>query len=1120
MRRGLRALALPTVGAAAVALLQVPALTQGRGDDFRATALEPSSSHSLTVKKLPGSRMVSLMVKLEEPSLAAYQGGIAGLAATSPRITGAPRLDLDSASAKAYRAYLDSRFQAFHDACRNALPSARVIHRLPVVFGGVSVVVPEGQEEQVRQLPGVQAVYKDELLSLDTAHSPQFIGARTIWNMLGGQDSAGEGVVVGDLDTGIWPELPSFSDPDPFGKPYPPPPARWAGTHCDFSGGANPGNPFTCNNKLIGAQRVMSTYDAVVGLLPTEFTSARDDDGHGSHTSSTAAGNAGAEATLGGIPLREVSGVAPRAHVVMYKVCGYGGCYTSDSAAAIDQAIGDGVDVLNFSISGGNNPYSDAVSLAFLDAYAAGVFVATSAGNAGPAPDTVAHREPWTTTVAGSTSDSIFRGSLTLTADGGAQLTLKGASVTGDISVSTPVVSAADFGDALCLNPFAPATFTGQIVICRRGTNARTDKGQNVAAGGASGMILSNANPTDTINQDNHFLPAIHLTSASGAALEAFRSTHTNVRATFTQGTLRSIYDFPGGPPSLWPGTAGGADVMASFSSRGGPGQTLGISKPDVTAPGVQILAGRTLAPAAPDSSATGAPGLYMFISGTSMSSPHVAGAGALLKALHPDWTPWQIKSALMTTARTRVVKEDGITPANAFDYGSGRIDLSQAGSPGLTFKSPAKQDFLDHQGDLWNLNYPSLYIPVHPGRITVERTIHSERKHTSLWSTYVDAPRDVDVIVPRFLILPGHGDRTFSITVDARNVPTGEVRFARLRLWHDHESAEFPITIVRRQASVSLQKTCAPTSLNLYGTTDCTISFTNTTFDPQTVLVSDWLPRELKLKGPVTGGTAIGSRRVSFNGTLAPAEPPGISVADGLSPAGGYLPLSAFGIAPVAGVGDETIVNFNVPAFVYAGNTYTRIGMVSNGYLVAGGGTGADVQYVNQELPDPDRPNNVLAPFWTDLDPGTGGAMRAGILTDGVNNWVIFDWEDVVNYGTSAKNSFQVWIGINGVEDISYTYGPALTGGAGGDLTVGAENSFGNRGQNYYYNGTGTLPDDTTQINVTSTPAAPGETHTISFTAKAVEKGHWENCASMTGGFFGTSLSCVQGRVEKHWRH
>jgi hypothetical protein len=1123
MTRRERAFGLCGAAAAALLALQVPALTQGRAESFRATALEPASQQSLTVKKhpTPGREQVSLLVKLAEPSIAAYQGGIAGLAPTSNRVTGARRLDLRSPDARAYASFLDREFRDFENRCRGVIPSARVTHHLGVVFGGVSVVVPEDQVEAVRRLPGVQAVYEDRLLTPDTARSPQFIGAPTIWRDLGGQESAGEGVVVGVLDTGIWPELPSFSDPDPSSKPYPPPPASWTGTDCDFSSGTNPGPAFACNNKLIGAERFMATYEALIGLLPTEFTSARDDDGHGSHTSSTAAGNGEALATLtNDVPLHEVSGVAPRAHVAMYKVCGNQGCFTSDSVAAINQALADGVDVVNFSISGGNDPYSDAVSLAFLDAYAAGVFVAASAGNTGPGPDTVAHREPWTTTVAASTHDEIFKGALYLFADGGASLELHGVSVTGAVSTPTPVVSAADYADALCLNPFPAGTFSGQIVVCQRGTNARTDKSANVAVGGASGMILSNVNATDTINQDNHFLPAIQLTAASGAALDAFLATHTGVRATFTQGRLTRIDHFPGGPPSLFPGTAGGSDVMASFSSRGGPEQTLGISKPDVTAPGVQILAGRTLEPAAADSSATGAPGLYMFISGTSMASPHVAGSAALLLALHPDWSPWQVKSALMTTARTWVVKEDGKSRADAFDYGSGRIDLNRAGRPGLTFKTPARQDFLDHRDDLWNLDYPSLYVPTHPGQTTVRRTLHSELDRASVWFAEVSAPRDVHVSVPRFVYMPAHGDRTIDVTVDARNVPLGEVRFARLRFRYRDIRADFPITLVRRDAVVSLQKTCSPAVLRVDERTDCTISFTNTTFDPQAVSVSDWLPRQLRLWGPVTGGTAFGGHFVGFHGTLAPAEPPSVTVAKGVSPGGGFLPLSLYGVAPISGVGDETITNYNVPAFVYAGQTYTRVGLVSDGYVVVGGGTGADVQYVNQHLPDPARPNNVLAPFWTDLNPGAGGAMRIATLTDGTNTWLVCEWDAVPNYSsTSQTNSFQAWIGLDSVEDISYAYG-AVTAGEGGFLTVGAENSFGNRGDDYYYNGTGTAPSDSAQLVVSSTPGAPGETHTIQFKARAVDDGYWENCARMTGDFFGTSVSCVQGEVKRKHRH
>src|SRR5262249_47828779 len=159
--------------------------------------------------------------------------------------------------------------------------------RLNVIVNAVAMQVPSDQVDKLKALPGVVGVYADELLHLDTDRSPAFIGAPTVWNKLGGQESAGDNVIVGVLDTGIWPEHPSFSDPDPSAKPYSPPAATSDGhaRACQFSGGANPGPAFTCNNKLIGAQRFMNTYELVNALEPGEFTTARDDDGHGTHTS-------------------------------------------------------------------------------------------------------------------------------------------------------------------------------------------------------------------------------------------------------------------------------------------------------------------------------------------------------------------------------------------------------------------------------------------------------------------------------------------------------------------------------------------------------------------------------------------------------------------------------------------------------------------------------------------------------------------------------------------------------------------------------------------------------------------------------------------------------------------
>jgi subtilisin family serine protease len=355
-------------------------------------------------------------------------------------------------------------------------------------------------------------------------------------------------------------------------------------------------------------------------------------------------------------------------------VCGDEGCFSSDSVAAVQQAISDGVDVINFSISGGGSPYADAVELAFLDAYNAGVFVAASAGNSGPAPETTDHRGPWVTTIAASHTNRFFLSHLSVTADGGATLELTGASITEGIHVATPVVQAKDFdpdGNNLCDTEFPAGTFSGQIVLCQvHSPPTRIEKGFNVLQGGASGMIIYNE-ALQGIGTDNHHLPAVMLEVDKGQALLDFLSSHTGVTATFTDGEAETVQ----------------GDVMAAFSSRGGPGQTLGISKPDVTAPGVQILAGNTPLAATVAGGPEGE--LFQAIRGTSMSSPHAAGAGALLAALHPDWTPGQIKSALMTSARTQVLKEDETTPANVFDMGSGRIDLSHATSASPSMRPP-----------------------------------------------------------------------------------------------------------------------------------------------------------------------------------------------------------------------------------------------------------------------------------------------------------------------------------------------------------------------------------------------------------------------------------------------
>lgn len=1059
-----------------ILLVAVPTAAQDQGQPFEVTPISPDSILAGSIEK-EGDREVDLPI---------------------------PRTQAQAAGELELASIIVTFGDSVDPATLEAVSGGQVIHRYKRVFSGASLVLAEDKIGAVASIPGVTGVYLDEVLQIDTDESPAFIGAPTLWSSLGGQESAGEGIIVGVLDTGIWPEHASFSDPDPAGNPYAAPPGSYA---CEFGNTAwNPNDaPFTCNNKLIGAYEFMDTYKAVVGLDANEFDSARDSDGHGTHTSSTSAGNAGVEASILGTSFGMVSGIAPRAHIIMYRVCGgpTGSCYQSDSVAAVEQAILDGVDVINFSIGGGSSPYSDPVSLAFRSAFENGVFVACSAGNSGPGADTTGHREPWVTTVAASTQSRTFEGYIHLEADNGDTLDLVGVSIGG--TAAGDVVLGADYGDALCgsadgVNPFPPGTFTSdQIVICQRGIVARVEKSANVQAAGGGGVILYN--PTiNTVNADNHFIPTVHIDNVAGTTLLGFWDSHSGVTGTLEGGVK----------------VFGQGDVMAAFSSRGGPGQILGISKPDISAPGVNILAGHTPLPAFPFSGG-GSPGqLFQAIGGTSMSSPHIAGAGALLKALHPDWVPSQIKSALMTTAWIDgVVKEDGVTPVDPFDVGSGRVDLNRAGNPGLTLPASA-QEYIDHEADLWNANYPSLYVPIMPGVITVQRTVHSELSKNSVWKFSVDSPPDLFVNVPTAINVKAGQDAAFDITVDARHVPLGGVRHATLYMTSKDASLRFPITIVRKQPVVTLSKSCTPGTLEVGDMTDCTITIENTSFDDAVVSLYDRTPPGLPLiVGSVVGADQKGAASLSWDGSLYGAAPPEVTVVDGTgtTPAG-YLPLSNFGIAPIGGVGDETIVNFSIPPFVFAGETWTRIGMVSNGYAVAGGGTGADVDFINQLLPDPTPPNNVLAPFWTDLNPGAGGALRAGILTDGVNTWLVLEWENVPTWSGDEVDSFQIWIGLNGYEDISFTYGP-VADGDGGYLTVGAENKFGNAGQNWYVNGTGTLVTAGSEVRVTSVPGMPGETHTITYTARGEDSGMWTNCAEMTGSLFqGVNVACFSGET------
>ncbi|MBI1376745.1 MAG: S8 family serine peptidase [Frankiales bacterium] len=1080
-------------GAAALLIAPLCAVTAASGaaaDDGHSLTLKEKLTPTSTVSadKADTSRLaqtdrsllgrkdstpVPVMIKLDYDSVATYDGGINGLAATSPSVTG--RSLRGSSTERAYEAYIGGREKHFRTDLKSAVPSAKLGRSLKLVYGGLAAVVPANQIDKLVSMPGVVAVQKDSLRHPLTDASTQFIGADSLDSALGGAPNAGKGVIFGSLDSGVWPEHPSFADNGNLSAP----PAKADGTPrtCDFGPDPLTNQPFTCNNKLIGGAGFLSTYNAVVGGEVYGDT-ARDSDGHGTHTASTAAGDVVASAKVFGVERGPIRGVAPGAWISVYKVCGKDGCFSSDSAAAVQQAILDGVNVINFSISGGSNPYTDPVELAFLDAYAAGVFVAASAGNSGPGAGTTDHVSPWVTTVAASTQTREF--SSTITFQSGADtLQVEGASIMGGVADQTPVVIAGDapYNDALCqkTDP-APDLYAGKIVVCKRGSNARVDKGYNVLQGGAVGMILYNPTLAD-VETDNHWLPAVHV--ADGTAMMAWLGSHSDVTAAFTPGVKKD----------------GQGDVMASFSSRGPGG--LGI-KPDITAPGVQILAGQT---PTPDSTTSGPAGqYYQAIAGTSMSSPHIAGSAILEKALHPSWTPGQIKSALMTTAKTSVVKEDGTTPTDPFDDGSGRVDLTQADNPGLTFDETAANMAVLGADKVHaiDLNLPSIDAPVMPGTVTTYRTAVNVTNRTQEYRVSTTAPKDSSISVwPReFEVRPGRSV-TLRITISS-TAPTAQY-FGEVRLSPKGRSGlpqlHLPVAFVPQQADVNLTSTCDADTLVHHATATCTITTTNNSPSDAVVSTASRVSNKLRIVS-VSGATRHGDTVTAPTVTLGGSHPGVPTTAAGSSPAG-FLPLQLFGATPDA-IGDEDIVNYDVPEFVFNGRTYTSVGVDSNGYLVAGGGTSTDNDCCsNVVIGDPATPNNVMAPFWTDLDGTHSDGIRATVLTDGVDSWIAIQW-DVNVWGTTDTRTFQVWIGVNGTQDVSFTYSGAQADPNGQAWAVGAENSEG-AGVGY-----ASLPDGS-DLGVTSTPPTPGGSQTYTVTVRGQGRGtgritSWMNSPNVSG--------------------
>ncbi|VFQ64154.1 unnamed protein product [Cuscuta campestris] len=673
----------------------------------------------------------------------------------------------------------------YESALKSVSGSEEMIYVYEAAAHGFSARLRADEALFLESQAGVLSVRPERKYVLHTTRTPLFLGLESDY-LLPGLVADESGIVIGVIDTGVWPESRSFKD-DGLG----PVPSSWKGA-CET------GTNFTalnCNRKLVGARYFLKGYEAEKGPVneSLEYRSPRDDNGHGTHTASTAGGSQVPGANLLGYAKGTARGMATNARVAAYKACWKGGCFDSDVLAAMDAAIGDGVDVLSLSLSDYYDDYfSDSVAVGALAAAEKGILVSCSVGNGGPDPYSVTNVAPWIVSVGAGSLDRTFPAPVRL----GNGIKLPGVSLYRGVPLPAKALPFVYGGNVsfrsdgnLCVNgSLDPEKVKGKIVLCERGKNSRVQKGSVVKAAGGVGMVLVNtAQVGDELVADAHILPATHVSKKTGDAVKAYLFSNPNATTTISfRGTKVGIRPSP---------------VVAAFSSRGPNPLTPEILKPDFIAPGVNILAGWTGA-----RSPTGLPEdtrrvEFNMESGTSMSCPHVSGVAALVKAEHPDWSPAAVRSALMTTAYSAYMSGDQLIDAatgersTPFDYGSGHIDPISAFDPGLVYDIKP-DDYLDficalnytpsqiltlarknfscdptRTYSVTDLNYPSFVVVFSGGKSSINytRTLTNVGE-SGTYEVYVSSPDGVEILVePQTLSFTDVGEtQSYMVTFTA----------------------------------------------------------------------------------------------------------------------------------------------------------------------------------------------------------------------------------------------------------------------------------------------------------------------------------------------------------------
>lgn len=691
-----------------------------------------------------------------------------------------------------YRSVLSSA--SARDAA--AAPAAEHLYTYSHAMNGFSAVLTARQVEEIRRADGHVAVFPETYARLHTTRTPAFLGLSAgagAWPA----SRYGADVVVGIVDTGVWPESASFSDAGVAA----PVPARWKGA-CEAGASFRPS---MCNRKLVGARSFSKGLrQRGLNISDDDYDSPRDYYGHGSHTSSTAAGAAVPGASYFGYANGTATGVAPMARVAMYKAVFSADTLESastDVLAAMDQAIADGVDVMSLSLGFPESPYdTNVVAIGAFAAVRRGIIVTCSAGNDGSDSYTVLNGAPWITTVGASTIDRAFTATVTLGAGAGGARSIVGRSV---YPGRVPAGAAALYygrgnrtKERCESGSLSRKDIRGKYVFCNAGEGGIHEQMYEVQSNGGRGVIAA-SNMKEIMDPSDYVTPVVLVTPSDGAAIQRYATAAAAPRASVR---------FAGTELGVKP-----APAVAYFSSRGPSPVSPAILKPDVVAPGVDILAAWVPNKEVMelDGGETKLYTNYMLVSGTSMASPHVAGVAALLRSAHPDWSPAAVRSAMMTTAYVKdnaddadLVSMPGGSPGTPLDYGSGHVSPNQATDPGLVYDITADDYVAFLCGELRytsrqvaaiaghragcpagagaashrDLNYPSFMVilnKTNSATRTFTRTLTNVAGSPAKYAVSVTAPAGMAVkVTPATLSFAGKGStQGFSVTVQVSQV-------------------------------------------------------------------------------------------------------------------------------------------------------------------------------------------------------------------------------------------------------------------------------------------------------------------------------------------------------------